>query len=109
MLLETFFPTLPTTGFTWFVHIIALAGAICLAYAVFIEKEYRQDIIRGLGAFALLGYAIFIKNGLFAFAMGILALASLVEFIEIMLGLHQTEKDHMKKYKHMWRTRAKKQ
>ena len=107
MFLEPIFPVLPITGYAWFVHIAAIAGSICLAYAVFIEKEYRQDIIRGLGSLGLMVYAIFIENKIFAYGMGLVALASFVEFGEIMLGMHTHDKENLKKYKKLWRTRKK--
>ncbi|HRY36671.1 MAG TPA: hypothetical protein P5230_02175 [Candidatus Magasanikbacteria bacterium] len=52
------------------------------------EHETRQDIVLAIGAFCLLVYALWIGNAIFALAMGGVFLASMVEFVEILVGIH---------------------
>jgi len=69
-------------------NILGGLGAILITYAVFLEHETRQDIVLAIGAFCLLVYALWIGNAIFSLAMGGLFLASMVEFVEIMIGMH---------------------
>ena len=87
MLLESLLPTLPSL-MNAIIFIVAGLGAVLLTYSVFIEKEDRSDLVRAIGALALFVYAISINNVIFMIALGGTALASLVEFVEIYLGLH---------------------
>ena len=103
MFLETLIPTLPTTLSEIFIYAGAYLGIVLLVYAVFIEQEHRQDLIRMLGAGGLLVYALFIDNLLFTIAMGALAAASLIEFLEIIFGLHKHGLEDLKRYKKLWR------
>lgn len=98
MLLEWCIPELPCTEAA-VIYIVAGLGAIMLVYGVFLEDERRQDLVTMIGALALLVYALYIKSTLFAVAMGGLALASLVEFVEIYIGLHKHSPENLKKYK----------
>lgn len=83
------------------VFIVGAFGAIMLTYAVFVEAEHRRDLIRILGAGSLCVYALYIGNLFFTIAMGGVFLASLVEFIEIYLGLHKHSKEDLDRYKKM--------
>jgi hypothetical protein len=105
MLLESIIPYLPTTITETWIFVGAGLCTVLLVYAVFIEKENRQDLIRLIGAGGLFVYAIYIANIIFVIAMGALVLASLVEFIEIMLGLHTHSPEDLKRYKEMTRTK----
>ena len=87
--LPTLLPTLPWHSLEVIVTIIAALGAIMITYGVFLKTEKRQDVITFIGAFCLLIYALYIGNLLFIIAMTGLFLASFVEFIEIVLGLHK--------------------
>lgn len=78
-------------------------GIIILAYSVFLEQAHRKDLVQLLGACCLLGYAIFTGEKIFILAMGGMALASIIEFTEIFLGLHKHAQDDLKKYKKLWR------
>ena len=69
-------------------NILGGLGAILITYAVFLEHETRQDLVLAIGAFCLLVYALWIGNIIFSLAMGGLFLASMVEFVEIIIGLH---------------------
>ena len=87
--LPTLLPTLPWQSLEVVVTIVAALGAILITYGVFLKTEKRQDVVTFLGAFALLIYALYIGNLLFTIAMSGLFLASFIEFIEIVLGLHK--------------------
>lgn len=103
ILLIDLIPSLPATWGNAFLVMSAAVGTVLLVYAVFIEQEYRQDIIRMLGAGGLFVYALAIENVFFMIAMGAVALASAIEFVEIMMGLHKHNKEDLKRYKKMWR------
>lgn len=83
--LPTIFPSLPWEILEIIITVVAALGAILLTYGIFLKVEKRQDVIIFIGAFCLLIYALFIGNLLFIIAMAGLSLASLVEFIEIIL------------------------
>jgi len=87
--LSTLLPTLPWATLEVAITVIAALGAILITYGVFLKTEKRQDVITSIGAFSLLIYALYIGNILFTIAMTGLFLASLIEFIEIVLGLHK--------------------
>ncbi len=99
MLLEKYLPNLPITTTEALVYIVAIIGALLLAYSVFLEQERRQDLVKLIGASCLLVYALFISNIIFIIAMGGLAIASLIEIVEIYMGLHKHDKQDLKKYK----------
>ncbi|MBI2989987.1 MAG: hypothetical protein HYY51_02225 [Candidatus Magasanikbacteria bacterium] len=101
MLLDSIIPALPTSTTETLIYIVGGLGALLLAYGVFLEQERRQDLVRFVGAFGLLVYALFIDNKLFIISMGGLAIASLVEFVEIYLGLHKHSPEDLKRYKEM--------
>lgn len=103
MFLETIIPTLPASLAEIFIYVGAYLGIILLVYAVFIEQEHRQDIIRMLGAGGIFIYGLYIENTILCIAMGAIALASLVEFLEILFGLHKHGPEDLKKYKTLWR------
>lgn len=100
---NAYIPTMPSSVGEIFLILGAFLGIILLVYAVFIEQEHRQDIVRMLGAGGLLVYAIYIQNTVFTIAMAAVALASAVEFVEILLGLHKHGQEDLKKYKKMWK------
>lgn len=85
------------------IYIVAGLGVILLVYSVFLEQVHRKDLVQLLGATCLLSYAIYQNEKIFTLAMGGIALASIIEFAEIYLGLHHHAQDDLKKYKKMWR------
>lgn len=87
--LPTLLPSLPWDKLEIIITVIAALGAILLTYGIFLKTEKRQDIILLIGALCLLIYALYIGNLLFTIAMSGLALATFVEFIEIVFGLHK--------------------
>lgn len=99
MLLESLIPHLPNSLAETWIFVGASLCIVLLVYAVFIEKEYRQDLVRLVGTGGLLVYAVYIDNLIFTIAMGAIAVASLVEFIEIMLGLHKHSPEDLARYK----------
>lgn len=101
MLLESFIPTLPLSLWQMFFYLLAALGAVLVTYAIFLELERRQDLVFAVGAYCLLIYAIYINNALFVIAMLGLFTASVVEFIEIYVGLHKHSPEDLKRYKNM--------
>lgn len=97
MLLQNLLPNLSTDINIIIIHAIAVVGVILLVYAIFLETEKRQDIIFMLSGICLFIYALFINNLIFMIATGGLILASLVEFIEIITGIHKDSKYNLKK------------
>ncbi|MBU2542728.1 hypothetical protein KJ785_04170 [Patescibacteria group bacterium] len=97
MLLENLLPNLTTDINTIIIHIIAMVGIILLIYAVFLETEKRQDIVFIISGICLFIYALFISNLIFMIATGGLIVASLIEFIEILLGIHKDTKYNLKR------------
>lgn len=89
MFLESIIPQLPSTMLQTITYVVAGLGAILLIYGVFLETERRQDAVFLIGAGCLLVYALSIENLIFTIAMAGFFLAALVEFIEILLGIHK--------------------
>lgn len=103
MLLESLLPALPSSLTETIIYIVAGLGAVLLTYAVFVETEHRSDLIRIIGAAGVFVYAAYIGNLFFMIAMGGLALASLVEFVEIYLGLHHHSPHDLAEFKkYVW-------
>ena len=107
ILLSGYLPNLATTWQAAFLYVGAILGIILMTYSILVEQEHRQDIIRLLGAGGLLVYAIYIRDLFFIIAMAAVAIMSLIEFIEIYLGLHKHSPEDLKKYKALWRTKKK--
>jgi len=78
-----------------------MLGLILIIYGIFLERERRQDIVIMLGALCLLDYAIYIKNTIFIIAMAGIAVASLIELIEILAGIHKHSQTDLKEYKNL--------
>jgi len=83
-------------GLTWpppmldiIVYVVAFLGAILVAYAVFLKREKLQDVLLLIGSGCLIVYSLWIGNLIFLIAMIGLFLASLVEWLEILFGLHK--------------------
>lgn len=105
MLLQSIIPYLPTSISEIWIFIVTGLSTILLVYAVFVEKEHRQDLMRLIGTIGLLAYAIYIYNLVFIIAMGAIAIASLIEFVEIMTGLHKHSPEDLQRYKKFVRTK----
>ena len=101
MLLQSLIPTLPGTLVETIIYIVAGVGAVLITYGVFLEQERRQDLVKFIGAACLFVYALYIGSKLFMVAMAGLGIASLVEFIEIYVGLHKHSKEDLKRYKYL--------
>lgn len=80
-------------------NVIAGLGAIMLVYGVFLEPEKRQDLVFLIASACLFVYAQFIENIVFSVAMAGLFIGSLIEFVEIMIGLHKHTIQDIEKYK----------
>ncbi|PIT86257.1 MAG: hypothetical protein COU33_04165 [Candidatus Magasanikbacteria bacterium CG10_big_fil_rev_8_21_14_0_10_43_6] len=100
MLLEWCMPEIPCTSVA-LIYITGALGAVLLIYGVFLEQERRQDLVKMIGAAALFVYALYTGDKLFMIAMGGLAIASLVEFVEIYMGLHKHSPEDLKRYKQL--------
>lgn len=105
MFFESLFPTLPTSPLTTLVFIHLAVGIFLLFYATFIELEHRQDLIRIVGAAALLVYAIASQNKPLIWVGAAIFVGSSIQFIEILLGLHKHSPEDLKRYQKMWRIR----
>ena len=101
MFLESWFPILPTSVIETLIYVTAFIGIILLSYGVFLEAERRQDLVFFLGSSFLLVYAVYIGNLVFTLAMGAFALNAMIEFIEILVGLHKCDPDRLEKIKKM--------
>jgi hypothetical protein len=73
----------------WFLLGSGVFGAILLIYSQFVQLEHRRDIVRLLGAGGLFVYAYFLGNLIFMITAGGIGIAALIEFIEIMTGMHK--------------------
>ncbi len=96
----SYFPNLPWTWPEIIFNILASLGAIMMIYAIFLEAEKKQDAVLAIGAVCLMTYAIWIGNKIFMVAMGGVAVASLIELIEIISGRHLHSTEMVEKYKH---------
>ena len=99
MLLDSIIPQLPATTAELLIYIVAWLGAILLPYSIFVEAEHRRDLIRIVAGAGLFVYAWYIGNLIFMIVAGGIFLASLVEFIEIYLGLHHHSRENLEQYK----------
>ena len=97
MLLTNTIPQIPTDTSEILIYVIAGLGIILLTYGIFLETEKRQDLVFLIGSACLLIYAIYIDNLIFMIAMSGIFLASLVEFAEILFGVHKGNKYELKK------------
>lgn len=82
------FPALPTSLSETMVWVVAALGAALHIYGIFLKAEKRQDAVFAISAACLLVYAIYIHNVIFIIAMSGFMLASLWEFVELVLGYH---------------------
>lgn len=100
MLFEKILPYLPVSSLPeTLVYVVAGVGIILLTYGIFLETERRQDLVMFIGACCLLVYALFIRNVIFSLTMIGIAVGSLVEFVEIYLGLHKHSPEDLQRYK----------
>ena len=86
---SSIFPAAPYPLIEIIVYIVAGLGSILVAYAVFLKKEKRQDVLLLIGAGCLMVYSLWIENLIFLIAMSGLFLASFIEWLEILFGLHK--------------------
>lgn len=103
MFLTNLFPTLPNGPVDTLVYLHLGIGIFLLFYATFVELEHRQDLIRILGAAAILLYAIVHSNTALIWVGGAIFLGSTIQFVEILLGLHKHGPEDLKRYQKMWR------
>ncbi len=82
-----FIPNLPLVD--TIIYVVAGIGVILLTYGVFLEAERRQDLVFIIGSACLLVYALWIGNTIFSLAMAGLMIGSLIELIEILIGIHK--------------------
>jgi len=99
MFLENILSTLPGQLVETIVYIVAALGAIIITYGVFLEVERRQDLVFFVGAACLFVYALYIGNNIFMIATAGFGIASAVEFVEILIGLHKHSPEDLKRYK----------
>jgi hypothetical protein len=109
MFFESIFPTLPNSPLDTFILANLCVGIFLLFYATFIELEHRQDLIRILGAAAILVFAIVHTNTALIAVSAAIFLGSAIQFTEILLGLHKHSPEDLKRYQKMWRMGNKKE
>ena len=100
--METLFnliPGLPWDNMVVIMNTVAIAGAILHIFGVFLEKEKRRDLVFIVGGTCLFIDSLWIRNKIFALAMGGFTISSLIEFIEILLGYHKHNKQMVEEYK----------
>lgn len=103
MFFNNLFPTLPNSPLDTIIYVHLAVGIFLLFYATFVELEHRQDLIRILGAAAILLYAITQSNIPLIWVAGAIFLSSAIQFTEILLGLHKHSPEDLKRYQKMWR------
>ncbi len=81
------------TNTQFIIYIIAALGVLLHIYGVFLETERRQDLVFWIAGACLFVYATYIQEKVFAIAMFGFAAASMIKFIEIMLGVHHHVRD----------------
>ncbi len=108
MFLSNLFPTLPSSPLDTIIYLHLGIGIFLLFYATFVELEHRQDLIRILGAAAVLLYAVVHMNKALIWVSSAIFLGSAIQFTEILLGLHKHGPEDLKRYQKMWRLGDKK-
>lgn len=81
------------------IHVTAGLGTVLLVYGIFLERERRQDAVFAIGSLALFVYALFVQNRVFMVAMGAFFIASLFEFVELIIGYHRHTLKESKDFK----------
>jgi len=99
MFLQSIIPQLPTNTVETIIYVVAAIGTILITYGVFLEIERRQDLMFFVGSACLFVYALYIGNIIFMIATVGFGTASLIEFIEIFIGLHKHSPEDLKRYK----------
>jgi len=92
------FPGLPWDVIVIAINAVAMCGVILHVYGVFLEAEKRRDLVFIVGGVCLFIYALWIRNKIFALAMGGFTVASLIEFIEILTGYHKHSQKMVEEY-----------
>lgn len=93
MFLDICSPFLPECTANFAILLSAIFGTILVIYSQFIEAEHKRDVIRMIGAVGLFVYAFFIADKIFMITMAGIFFASLIEFVEILLGVHKHKKN----------------
>lgn len=109
MFLENLIPQIPTNINEIVIYIAAFLGIVLFVYGVFMDTEKRQDLVFMLASGCLFVYALYISNLIFMIAMGGFFLAALIEFFEILFGIHSKDKYDLKKIVREGRTKVKRQ
>jgi hypothetical protein len=100
MFLESLIPVIPNGPMELSIFAVSILGMILLIYSQFLESLRRKDLVRMIGALCLFIYAVWDNmNIIFMLTFGGIFFSSLIEFVEIFMGIHR-EKDHdVAKYK----------
>lgn len=94
MFLESLIPRIPTGPMELSIFAVSILGMILIIYSQFLESLRRKDLIRMIGAICLAIYAVWDDmNIIFLLTFIGISVTSLIEFVEIYLGIHR-EKDH---------------
>lgn len=100
MFLESLIPVIPNGPVELSIFAVSILGMILLIYSQFLESLRRKDLVRMIGALCLFIYAIWDNmNVIFMLTFAGVFITSLIEFIEVYMGIHR-ERDHdVVKYK----------
>lgn len=100
MFLEHLIPLIPTGPIELSVFAVSILGMILLIYSQFLESLRRKDLVRMIGALCLFIYAIWDNiNIIFMLTFAGVFITSLIEFVEIYMGIHRTHDHDAIKYK----------
>lgn len=100
MFLESFIPVIPTGPIELSIFAVSILGMILVIYSQFLESLRRKDLVRMIGAICLAIYAMWDNmNIIFMITFIGISVTSLIEFVEIYLGIHRTHDHDAIKYK----------
>lgn len=94
MFLESLIPQIPNGPLELSIFAVSILGMIMIIYSQFLESLRRKDLVRMIGAICLAIYAVWDDmNIIFLLTFVGISVTSLIEFIEVYMGIHR-EKDH---------------
>lgn len=100
MFLESLIPVIPNGPMELSIFAVSILGMILLIYSQFLESLKRKDLVRMIGAMCLFIYAVWDNmNAIFMITFAGIAISSLIEFIEVYMGIHREKDTDAIKYK----------
>ena len=100
MFLESLIPLIPANNIELAIFATSILGMILMIYSQILESLKRKDLVRMIGAGCLFIYAMWDNmNTIFMITFAGIFITSLIEFIEIYMGVHRTHDHDAIKYK----------